>query len=198
MMRQYELVERVLSYDPKADEALLNRAYVYAMKAHGNQKRASGDPYFSHPLEVAAILTDLKLDEATVVTALLHDVIEDTADHARRDRPAVRARDRHPRRRSHQDPAARPRHQEGRAGREFPQAARRHLERYPRAARQARRSPAQHAHARARAAPTPGRASRRKRSTSTPRLPAAWAWRQCARSWRITPSAGCIRKPTPR
>jgi guanosine-3',5'-bis(diphosphate) 3'-pyrophosphohydrolase len=78
MMRQYELVERVLSYDPKADEALLNRAYVYAMKAHGNQKRASGDPYFSHPLEVAAILTDLKLDDATIVTALLHDVIEDT------------------------------------------------------------------------------------------------------------------------
>jgi GTP pyrophosphokinase len=78
MMRQYELVERVLSYDPKADEAMLNRAYVYAMKAHGNQKRASGESYFSHPLEVAAILTDLKLDDATIVTALLHDVIEDT------------------------------------------------------------------------------------------------------------------------
>jgi GTP pyrophosphokinase len=78
-MRQYELVERVLSYDAKADEALLNRAYVYAMKAHGNQRRASGAPYFSHPLEVAAILTDLKLDDATIVTALLHDVIEDTA-----------------------------------------------------------------------------------------------------------------------
>ena len=78
MMRQYELVERVLRYDPKADESLLNRAYVYAMRAHGNQKRASGDPYFSHPLEVAAILTDLKLDDATIATALLHDVIEDT------------------------------------------------------------------------------------------------------------------------
>lgn len=78
MMRQYELVERVLKYDPTADEALLNRAYVYAMKAHGNQKRASGAPYFSHPLEVAAILTDLKLDDATIATALLHDVIEDT------------------------------------------------------------------------------------------------------------------------
>ena len=78
MMRQYELVERVLKYDPKADEALLNRAYVYAMKAHGTQKRASGAPYFSHPLEVAAILTELKLDDATVATALLHDVIEDT------------------------------------------------------------------------------------------------------------------------
>lgn len=78
MMRQYELVERVLSYDPKADEALLNRAYVYAMRAHGAQKRADGAPYFSHPLEVAAILTEFKLDDATIVTALLHDVIEDT------------------------------------------------------------------------------------------------------------------------
>src|SRR6478752_2755199 len=78
MMRQYELVERVLSYDPNANEALLNRAYVYAMKAHGNQKRASGDIYFSHPLEVAAILTELKLDDATIAAALLHDVIEDT------------------------------------------------------------------------------------------------------------------------
>ena len=78
MMRQYELVERVLSYDPHADEALLNRAYVYAMKAHKHQERANGDPYFSHPLEVAAILTDLHLDDATIATALLHDVIEDT------------------------------------------------------------------------------------------------------------------------
>ena len=78
MMRQYELVERVTAYDSKADEALLNRAYVYAMKAHSQQKRASGDPYFSHPLEVAAILTELKLDDATVAAALLHDVIEDT------------------------------------------------------------------------------------------------------------------------
>jgi GTP diphosphokinase / guanosine-3',5'-bis(diphosphate) 3'-diphosphatase len=79
MMRQYELVDRVRKYNPDADEDLLNRAYVYAMKAHGAQKRASGDPFFSHPLEVAAILTDLKLDEATIVAAVLHDVIEDTA-----------------------------------------------------------------------------------------------------------------------
>ena len=78
MLRQYELVDRVLGYDPKADEALINRAYVYAMKQHGSQKRASGDPYFSHPIEVAGILTDLKLDTATIVTALLHDTIEDT------------------------------------------------------------------------------------------------------------------------
>jgi RelA/SpoT family (p)ppGpp synthetase len=76
--RQYELVERVKSYEPDANEALLNRAYVYAMKAHGNQKRASGAPFFSHPLEVAAILADMRLDDATIATALLHDTIEDT------------------------------------------------------------------------------------------------------------------------
>ena len=79
MMRQYELLERVRRYNPDADEELLNRAYVFAMKAHGQQKRASGDPYFSHPLEVAAILTEFKLDDATIVAAMLHDTIEDTA-----------------------------------------------------------------------------------------------------------------------
>ncbi|HEV2558426.1 MAG TPA: bifunctional (p)ppGpp synthetase/guanosine-3',5'-bis(diphosphate) 3'-pyrophosphohydrolase [Microvirga sp.] len=79
MMRQYELVERVKRYNPSADEALLNRAYVYAMMAHGNQKRASGDLFFGHPLEVAAILTDMRLDEATIAAAVLHDTVEDTA-----------------------------------------------------------------------------------------------------------------------
>ena len=78
MMRQYDLIDRVRRYNPNTDEELLNRAYVYAMKAHGEQKRASGDPYFTHPLEVAAILTDLKLDDATIAAALLHDTIEDT------------------------------------------------------------------------------------------------------------------------
>src|SRR5438876_602829 len=78
MMRQYDLIERVKRYNPNTSEAMLNRAYVYAMKAHGEQRRASGDPYFSHPLEVAAILTDLKLDDATIAAALLHDTIEDT------------------------------------------------------------------------------------------------------------------------
>ncbi|MES2444781.1 MAG: bifunctional (p)ppGpp synthetase/guanosine-3',5'-bis(diphosphate) 3'-pyrophosphohydrolase [Pseudomonadota bacterium] len=78
MLRQYELVDRVLSYDPEADEALLNRAYVFSVNAHGTQKRASGDPYFSHPIEVAGILTDLHLDDETIATAILHDTIEDT------------------------------------------------------------------------------------------------------------------------
>src|SRR5215203_3097156 len=78
MMRQYELVERVKSYNPNANEDLLNRAYIYAMRAHGTQTRASGDLFFAHPLEVAAILTDLRLDDATIVAAVLHDTIEDT------------------------------------------------------------------------------------------------------------------------
>jgi GTP diphosphokinase / guanosine-3',5'-bis(diphosphate) 3'-diphosphatase len=77
-VRQFELIDRVKQYNPAANEELLNRAYVYAMRAHGEQKRASGDPYFSHPLQVAGILTDLKLDDATIAAALLHDTIEDT------------------------------------------------------------------------------------------------------------------------
>src|SRR5213594_2710738 len=78
MMRQFELVEQVRSYDPKADEDALNRAYVYSLKAHGAQLRASGDPYFSHPVEVAGLLAQMKLDTASIVTGLLHDTVEDT------------------------------------------------------------------------------------------------------------------------
>ena len=77
-IRQHELVDRVRAYDPQVDEDLLNRAYVFSMRAHGSQKRKSGDPYFTHPLAVASILTELKADPATVATALLHDVVEDT------------------------------------------------------------------------------------------------------------------------
>jgi GTP pyrophosphokinase len=78
MIRQFELVERVQSYDPDADEELLNRAYVYGLKKHGTQLRASGDPYFSHPVEVAGILAEMKLDASSIVTGLLHDTLEDT------------------------------------------------------------------------------------------------------------------------
>jgi len=78
MMRQFELVERVKGYDPSADEDALNRAYVFSMKAHGAQLRASGDPYFSHPVEVAGILAGMKLDAASIITGLLHDTVEDT------------------------------------------------------------------------------------------------------------------------
>lgn len=77
-LRQFELVERVRSYDPDVDEALINRAYVYATAKHGSQKRHSGDPYFAHPIEVAGILTEYRLDAPTIVAGLLHDTIEDT------------------------------------------------------------------------------------------------------------------------
>src|SRR5216684_1378822 len=78
MIRQFELVERVQSYDPHADEDMLNRAYVYGLKKHGTQLRASSDPYFSPPVEVAGILAEMKLDASSIVTGLLHDTIEDT------------------------------------------------------------------------------------------------------------------------
>ncbi len=78
MLRQVELLEKVKSYDPNVEEELLNKAYVFSMKAHGSQTRASGDPYFSHPLEVAGILAEHKFDYRTIITALLHDVVEDT------------------------------------------------------------------------------------------------------------------------
>jgi guanosine-3',5'-bis(diphosphate) 3'-pyrophosphohydrolase len=78
MIRQTELVEKIRAYDPDADEDALNRAYVYAMQKHGAQTRASGDPYFSHPVEVAYKLTQYKLDTASIITALLHDTVEDT------------------------------------------------------------------------------------------------------------------------
>lgn len=78
MLRQFELVERVKSYDPSTDEDLLNKAYVFSLKAHGTQVRESGDPFFSHPVEVAGILTEFKFDHLTIVAALLHDTVEDT------------------------------------------------------------------------------------------------------------------------
>ena len=78
VLRQYELVEKVRAYDARADEDLLNRAYVFSMQAHGHQIRASGDPFFHHPVEVAGILAGHKLDSASIATGLLHDTVEDT------------------------------------------------------------------------------------------------------------------------
>ncbi len=77
-LRQFELIERVLSYQPDADEDALNRAYVFAMLKHGEQMRHSGDPYYAHPVSVSGILTDLKLDQSTIIAGLLHDTVEDT------------------------------------------------------------------------------------------------------------------------
>ncbi len=78
MIRQYQLVEQVRAYDPSTDEDALNKAFVYTVKMHGSQKRASGDPYFSHPVEVAGILAGMKLDWKTIAAGLLHDTLEDT------------------------------------------------------------------------------------------------------------------------
>src|SRR5690606_2105422 len=78
MMRQFELVERVRAYDPHADEDALKRAYVLSVKAHGSQKRASGDPSLAHPGEVAATRPPRRLAAASSVAGPLHDTVEDT------------------------------------------------------------------------------------------------------------------------
>ncbi len=78
MLNSEDLINKVKTYNKFLNPEKLNKAYDFAVKAHGNQKRASGDPYSVHPIEVANILTDLKLDSATITTGLLHDTIEDT------------------------------------------------------------------------------------------------------------------------
>jgi len=78
MLNSEELISKVKNYNKFLNPEKLNKAYQYAVKAHENQKRASGDPYSNHPIAVASILSDLELDSATIVTGLLHDTIEDT------------------------------------------------------------------------------------------------------------------------
>ena len=78
MLKQEELIKKVKTYDPFLNPEALSKAYDFALKAHKNQKRDSGDPYLTHPVAVADILSDLKLDSATIATGLLHDTIEDT------------------------------------------------------------------------------------------------------------------------
>jgi GTP pyrophosphokinase len=79
MIPESELLQKIQAYAPDVDATLLHRAYEFGLKAHGEQKRASGDLYYSHPIEVACILTGYKLDIASIITALLHDTVEDTA-----------------------------------------------------------------------------------------------------------------------
>ncbi|MCU0687056.1 MAG: bifunctional (p)ppGpp synthetase/guanosine-3',5'-bis(diphosphate) 3'-pyrophosphohydrolase [Polyangiaceae bacterium] len=78
MLQLAELVDRVKSYHPSADVSLLSKAYEYSLRAHEGQRRKSGDPYFIHPASVAGIITELRLDTASVCAGLLHDVVEDT------------------------------------------------------------------------------------------------------------------------
>ncbi len=78
MIRLNDILDKVSSYNPAADLDMLRKAYVFCAKVHQGQTRLSGEPYLVHPMEVTAILADLKLDVATVVTGLLHDTVEDT------------------------------------------------------------------------------------------------------------------------
>ncbi len=78
MLNENLLIDSITKYNPATNKDLINRAFVIAEIAHQNQKRRSGDPYISHPLEVAKILTEYRLDDSTIITALLHDTIEDT------------------------------------------------------------------------------------------------------------------------
>jgi GTP pyrophosphokinase len=78
MLRFNDILERLISYQPNADIELLKKAYVFSAKVHLGQVRLSGEPYLNHPLEVAGILTQLRLDAASVATGLLHDTVEDT------------------------------------------------------------------------------------------------------------------------
>ncbi len=73
-----DLISLVRNYNPKSNEQLIREAYAYGMKMHEGQQRHSGEPYFMHPVEVAALLTEQRLDDATIITALLHDTVEDT------------------------------------------------------------------------------------------------------------------------
>src|SRR3977135_2271361 len=78
MIRLNDILQRVVSYHPDPDLDVIKKAYVYSAKVHQGQLRNSGEPYLVHPLEVAGILAQLHLDEASIVTGLLHDTIEDT------------------------------------------------------------------------------------------------------------------------
>ena len=147
MMRQYELVERVRRYNPETDEDLLNRAYVFAMKAHGAQKRASGDPYLLPSARSRGDPDRAQARRRDDRRRVLHDTIEDTAVTRAEIDKLFGAGDRRPRRGAHQAQQARFRLQTRPAGGEFPQAPARHRRRRARAADQARRPSAQHAHA---------------------------------------------------
>src|SRR5947208_11075389 len=78
MLPVEDIVTRVRAYQPSADAELIERAYAYSKKMHDGQLRKSGDPYFIHPASVAGIITELKLDTASICAGLLHDVVEDT------------------------------------------------------------------------------------------------------------------------
>ena len=147
------LEEELVAHHPKANTQAVREAWQFAVEAHGTQKRASGEPYVSHPLAVARILADFGLDPETIQAALLHDIPEDTDYSIERHRGALRRR----RRRSSSTaspscPSSARANARGAAGREHPQDAAGDGGGHPRRAHQARRPAAQHAHHRGAAA----------------------------------------------
>ena len=156
-----QILSEVAGYHPNADLTLVRRAYQFAAAAHDGQTRKSGDPYVTHPLAVAQIIAELKLDVASVCAGLLHDCVEDTSRHGRAALRAVRQGGRVPRRRRHQARQAAVLDARGAAGRELPQDAARDGARYPRHPRQALRPPRQHAVAQSPAAREAGAHRRR-------------------------------------
>ena len=174
--RFLELVEKVRQTRPASDIELLRRAFEFAAEQHRTQMRKSGEPYLSHPLEVAHILADMKLDVTTLCAALLHDVVEDTRISSRAHCRALRPGGRPPGRRRHQDQPAGPAGSGSPPGGKRPQDAAGHGERRSRRGGEARRPPAQHAHARISLRPKSSSASRARRSIFTRRSRTAWEW----------------------
>ena len=78
MIRISDILDTIAEYNPDAELDIMDKAYIYSARVHAGQMRLSGEPYLSHPLEVAAIVADMKLDVESVAAALLHDVVEDT------------------------------------------------------------------------------------------------------------------------
>ncbi len=152
---------------------------------HHEQKRASGEPFFMHPLSVAAILVDAHMDAQTVIAALLHDVLEDTEPDPPRAAQGVRQGGGGPGAGGDQDLPIRGHEQDRPAGRDHPQDALRHGQGHPGDPDQAGRQAAQHAHPRSTCEEDQPQAHRhRDASTSTRRWPGAWASRASRTSWR--------------
>ena len=79
MVRLEDIINEILKYNPEADLDCIRKAYVFSSKFHKGQKRGSGDPFFTHPLQVAKILVSMKMDTVSIAAGLLHDTIEDTS-----------------------------------------------------------------------------------------------------------------------
>ena len=150
-----DLTKAVSTYRPNDDLEIIRRAYDFSLQNHTGQSRASGEPYVVHPLEVAMILADMKMDANAIAAGLLHDCVEDTIGDDRRRAQRIRRAGRASGRRRHQDQQNRFRHPRRAPGRESAQDDARHGRRRPRGAHQTRRPPAQYAHARCASARSP-------------------------------------------